>query len=83
VAALRSLVDLAPDARFRLDHVAMCPHGYFAISTWVGTREGGAFEAPSFVVVELDDQGRMCCFDQYDLADLDLARTRFEELRRP
>ena len=76
IQALRSLIDLAPDARFRLDHVTMSDRGYLVISTWVGTREGGAFEAPSLVVAELDGLGRIHRFDQYDMDQLDQARAR-------
>ncbi|MGH7820689.1 MAG: hypothetical protein ACREQ9_13040, partial [Candidatus Binatia bacterium] len=49
--------------------------------TWVGTREGGAFEAPRIVVRELDTLGRIRRFDLYNLDQLDEARARFEALR--
>ena len=85
VQALKSLVDLAPDVRLRLDHVvAMSEHRVLYAPTWVGTREGGAFEAPSVIVAKLDERRRFRRFDQYDLRQLDEARTLFfEEVRRP
>ncbi|HYC23564.1 MAG TPA: nuclear transport factor 2 family protein, partial [Candidatus Bathyarchaeia archaeon] len=80
VEAMRSMTDLAPDARIRPDHVTMSDHAYLAITTWVGTREGGAFEAPSFVVAEVDDGGRIRRIDQYDLHRRDEAEARFQEI---
>ena len=55
--ALHSLVELAPDTRLRLDHVEICEHGYLVVTVWEGTREGGAYEAPSLMVAELDARG--------------------------
>jgi hypothetical protein len=81
VEALRALVELAPDTRLRIDHTTICAHGYLVITVWEGTREGGAYEAPSLMVAELDGQGRIRRFDQYDLERLDQARARYEELR--
>jgi hypothetical protein len=77
VDALRSMVELAPDVRFRLDHVEICARGYLVLTTWVGTREGGAFEAPSLIVGELDGSNRVRRFDQYDVEHLEEARRRF------
>ncbi|MGH7896595.1 MAG: nuclear transport factor 2 family protein, partial [Candidatus Binatia bacterium] len=81
IQALGSLVDLAPDARLRIDHVEMSEHGSLYVPVWVGTREGGAFEAPSVFVAEFDGRERFQRLDQYDLDRLDQARTRFAELR--
>jgi hypothetical protein len=81
VASLRSLVDLAPDTRLRLDHVRMSDRGLLWVAAWLGTREGGGFETPWIIVSEHDDLGRVVRFDQYDLDQLDEAQARFEELR--
>ena len=81
VEALRTLVELAPDTRLRIDHTTICAHGYLVITVWEGTREGGAYEAPSLMVAELDGQRQIRRFDQYDLERLDQARARFAELR--
>jgi class 3 adenylate cyclase/tetratricopeptide (TPR) repeat protein/ketosteroid isomerase-like protein len=81
-AALRGLVDLAPDTRMRLDHVEVVRDGYLVLTTWQGTREGGPFEEPSLMVGALDAAGRVRRFDQYDLDRLDEARARFAELGR-
>jgi hypothetical protein len=73
--ALRSLVELAPDVRLRIDHVlALSERAALYAPTWIGTREGGAFEEPSVIVAEVDEQGRFRRFDQFDLAQLDEAR---------
>jgi hypothetical protein len=77
VKAMQSLVDLAPDARLRLDHVRTSDRALFWVAGWLGTREGGAFEAPWIVVSEHDALGRVRRFDQYDLEELDAARARF------
>jgi hypothetical protein len=81
IQAVRSLIDLAPDAYFRLDHVAVCARGYMVLTTWVGTRDGGAFESPSLVVADLDNRSTVRHFDQYDLEQWDEATRRFEALR--
>lgn len=78
--ALRALVELAPDTRLRLDHVELDARRYLVTTVWEGTREGGHFEEPSWMVAELDAQGRVRRFDQYDLGRLDAARARFEAL---
>jgi len=80
VAALRSLVELAPDAQLRIDHVEMSERGFLCVPSWVGTREGGSFEAPSIFVTELDALGRIRRFDQYDPDQLDAAQARLAEL---
>jgi len=80
VAALRSLVELAPDAQLRIDHVVLSERGLLCVPSWVGTREGGPFEAPSVFVTELDAEGRICRLDQYDPGQLDAARARLAEL---
>jgi hypothetical protein len=77
VASLKSLVDLAPDVRLRTDHMSVSDRGALFVNTWVGTREGGAFEAPRAVVVEFDVDGRIRGMDFYDPEQLDAARARF------
>jgi hypothetical protein len=47
---------------------------FLYVATWLGTREGGAFEAPSVIVCELDGQGQIRRVDQYGLDQLDEAR---------
>jgi hypothetical protein len=79
--ALRTLVDLAPDTRLRIDHTTIVENGYLVVTVWEGTREGGAYEAPSLMIAELDGQGRIRRFDQYDLEKLDQAQARFADLR--
>jgi hypothetical protein len=81
VQTLRSLVDLAPDVRLRLDHVRTSDRALFWVAAWQGTREGGPFEAPWIIVSEHDAGGLVRRFDQYDLDQLEEAQARFEELR--
>ncbi len=80
VESLRSLVELAPDTRLRLDHVRTCERGLLWVAGWLGTREGGPFEGPWISVSEHDALGKVCRFDQYDLDQLDAALARYEEL---
>jgi hypothetical protein len=78
IQALKLLVDLAPDVRLRIDHVvAMSKDRALYAPTWVGTREGGAFDEPSIIVAELDRAGRFRRMDQYDLQQVDDARAQF------
>jgi class 3 adenylate cyclase/ketosteroid isomerase-like protein/tetratricopeptide (TPR) repeat protein len=80
VQALRSLIDLAPDVRLRIDHIAMAQPGYLYVTTWLGSHEGGVFETPSAIVCRIDAQGRICRFDQYDLDHLDRARAQLQAI---
>jgi hypothetical protein len=80
--ALRSLVELAPDTRLRLDHVELDDRRYLVTTVWEGTRDGGRFEEPSWMVAELDPQARVRRFDQYDLEGYDEALARFAEIGR-
>ena len=80
VATLRSLFDLAPDARLRTDHLVLHARGMLKVATWLGTREGGAFEAPRIAVIELDGLGRIGRYDFYNLDQLDKARARFDAM---
>jgi hypothetical protein len=80
--AIRSLVELAPDVQLRVDHVRMADPVYLYVTTWVGTREGGAFEAPSVIACELDDLGRIRRIDQYDLAQLPEAQAALSRSAR-
>jgi class 3 adenylate cyclase/ketosteroid isomerase-like protein len=76
IDALRSLVELAPDVRLRVDHAETSGPGYLYLTSWHGSREGGAFEEPSWIVCELDASGRIRRFDQYDLEQQAAARAR-------
>src|SRR4029434_2599282 len=53
VKTLESLVELAPDVRLRQDHVRVADGAFLLVNAWVGTRDGGAFEAPRAVVCEV------------------------------
>jgi SnoaL-like protein len=81
VESVKALVDLAPDARWRRDHVVALEQKCLWITTLSGTREGGVFEDRRVGVFEFDDQGRIRRFHFYALDQLDEARARFEELR--
>jgi hypothetical protein len=80
VGALRTLVELAPDTKMRLDHVSMCERGYLVLTVWVGSREGGAYEEPSLMVAELDGESRIRRFDGYEVERLAEARARYADL---
>ena len=78
--ALEMLVDLAPDVRLRIDHVRMAGLGFLCVTRWLGTQDGGVFEAPSITVSEIDGVGRARRFDQYDIDQMDEAWTRVEAI---
>ena len=78
--SMRQMVELAPDARMRTDHARTSSRGMLAACMWTGTREGGAFESPFVLVVELDAHGRAVRSDFYDPHHVDRALARFEEI---
>ena len=80
VESLKSLVDLAPDVRLRDDHMTFADRVALVVDTWVGTREGGPFEAPRAVVFGFDVSGRVRSMDFYDPEQLEEARARFEAI---
>ena len=80
VGALRAMVDLAPDALGRADHVRTSERGLLAEVVWEGTRDGGAFESPFVQVVELGGTGQAERLDFYDPHRLDQALVRFQEI---
>ncbi|HVN84362.1 MAG TPA: nuclear transport factor 2 family protein [Candidatus Binatia bacterium] len=75
-----TLVDLATDTAYRIDHVRSTGHGLWVVGTWCGTREGGPYEIPITAVLEFDDDGRLARADRYDDDQVDQARARFDEL---
>ena len=78
----RTLAELAPDSRYRVDHFRASARGFCSVGTWVGTREGGPYEIPLVAVLELDAQDRIVRGDIFDFDQLDLARARFDRLVR-
>jgi class 3 adenylate cyclase/ketosteroid isomerase-like protein/tetratricopeptide (TPR) repeat protein len=80
IGALQALVDLAPDARLRFDHLEQSGRAYLSVTMLSGTREGGVFEDSRVVVAELDPQGRVRTFEFYDLDQLGAARARYAAL---
>jgi hypothetical protein len=78
---LRTVVELAPDARLRGDHARAASRGLLAASTWVGTRDDGAFESSFIVVTEVDARGKAVRQDFYDSHHVDAACARFAEIR--
>jgi ketosteroid isomerase-like protein len=81
VRVIQSAVELAPDARYRDDHVRICARGTLVGSALCGTREGGAFESPFLRVTEVDAQSRILSHDLYEMSDFARALARFEEIR--
>ena len=79
----QSAFDLSPDARYRADHVRLSARGILRQATLLGTRDGGAFENPMFIVAEVDEQGRVASTDTYDIEDRHGALARFAELAAP
>jgi ketosteroid isomerase-like protein len=80
IRIMRALPELAPDVRQRVDHLTLSGRAALLAFTWVGTREGGAFEDPKIAVFTWDEAGRFLRMDQYGLDQLDAARARFDAL---
>jgi hypothetical protein len=81
VGALRAMVDLAPDAAGRADHIRISARALLGAVVWVGTRDGGAFESPFLWVAELDAEGVAQHLDLYDPHHLDAAQARFDAIQ--
>ena len=80
LAALRALVELAPDATLRLDHLEESGRVSLGLTMLSGTREGGVFEDARALVVERDAQARICRIDFYERDQLAAARARYAAL---
>jgi ketosteroid isomerase-like protein len=80
VDALRAMVEPASDARLRVDHLRASGRSLAGHNTWVGTREGGAFEIPFATFLELDAEGRAQRLDQYDSLHAPRVLARFAEI---
>jgi class 3 adenylate cyclase len=80
--SLQQMLALASDARMRVDHVRATDRALLLHATWLGTRDGGAFESPFVAVTEIEPGLRGRSSDFYDPGQLDRALARFEEIRR-
>jgi hypothetical protein len=80
VESMRRMVELSPDVRVRTDHVRVSAHGHLVQRTWLGTRDGGAFESAFVAVAELGTDGKIRRVDFYDPDKLDAAWARFAEI---
>ncbi len=81
LARVRSLIDLAPDAALRAEHMlALDERGVLAVLCWVGSRDGGAFEIPAVSVIGSGADGWVRALDTYDIGQLDEARACFAAL---
>jgi len=83
VKTQKTLIDLAPDARYLIDHVRNSERGYLAAAVISGTRDGGRFELPNNGVFEVDQQGLICRCDLYDSEDHARAFARFRSIDGP
>jgi hypothetical protein len=80
VSTMEVQMALAPDTRLRLDHVRTCAGGLLLEYTWLGTREGGAFENLLVAAIEIDAFGRARRVDVWEAEKLEQAQARFEAL---
>jgi hypothetical protein len=80
VRLTRSLIELRPEARLRLDHLVAAGRSALVIGCWVGSETEGAFEIPSVGVWVVGSDGRIERLYLYALDQLDAARARFAEL---
>jgi len=82
VESQKALVELSPDARYRLDHVRVSQLASLSYTVRTGTREGGLHETISVNVNRWDESGKLTGYDIYDPEQLDEALARYEELSR-
>jgi class 3 adenylate cyclase/tetratricopeptide (TPR) repeat protein len=79
----RAMVELRPDATFRIDHILDVAEGsLFFVGGWTGSDESGAFEIRSVVAWRLDADRRIRHVELFTLDQLDEARARYAELTR-
>jgi class 3 adenylate cyclase/tetratricopeptide (TPR) repeat protein len=82
VASVRALLDLRPDATFRLQHVLASDERALTVGGWTGGEPDGTFEIPVVNVVAAGAEGiRRWHF--YNLDQLDEARACYEKLAAP
>jgi len=83
VAMNRAMVELRPDAAFRIDHVLAIAEGsLLLVGGWTGSDESGAFEIRSVIAWLLDPDRRIRRIELFTLDQLDAARARHAELTR-
>ncbi len=80
VRAIRTMSELAPDVRLRHPHVRSSGRVALGSSTYLGTRDGGAFESATLLLQQVDEQGRSVTVEFFDPERLGRAHARFEEL---
>lgn len=81
VASARALVELRPDARFRLDHVLALDDGRaLFVGGWAGAEPEGVFEIRAVVAAESGANG-VRAYHVYGLEQLDAARACYDRLR--
>jgi len=81
VALMQVMVELAPDAIQRVDHVLAVNHrGILNVAGWVGSRDGGSFEIPNVSVISSAPDGRVRRIHSYDPGQLGVARACFDAL---
>ena len=81
VDTLKLVVDFAPHSATRIEHPESCPHGLLFVGSWLGTRDGGAFDSAYILVFAFDEGGRPERVDVYDPDKLEQARARLHEIR--
>jgi hypothetical protein len=77
----RAMVELRPDAAFRIDHVLAVAEGsLLLVGGWAGSDESGAFEIRSVIAWLLDADRRIRRIELFTIDQLDAARLRYAEL---
>jgi hypothetical protein len=80
VALARTMIEQAPDARMRIEHMRVSTRAVLGQGGWYGTRDGGSFEIAVTVVFELGSDGTAVRYDVYDVEQVDAAWARFEAI---
>jgi ketosteroid isomerase-like protein len=76
--AQQALLELSPDARYRIDHIRISGHTLLVHMTQHGAHEGGAFETPLVGIFQGGATNALS--DVYAPEQIDEAFARFEEL---
>jgi class 3 adenylate cyclase/ketosteroid isomerase-like protein len=81
--AVRSVSDLRPDIRLRIDHLLLGPRAALILSNWTWSEGAETFGIPGLLVFAMVNSDRVDRVHHYGPEQLETARARFAELAVP
>src|SRR5213075_1883560 len=80
VESNRRAWEMELDMHWWTDHVVSNGNVTLVVARAFGTQDGGPWELPFVTVSEIGANGRTTSLARYELADIDTAQARFDEL---